>query len=83
MYDVVSSYEIRMNAKDAEMTKSPRAVWKETATPYRTQRQAKQEEAISRWMAQGLAREDFLDRWKTMEMKACERKRMNCAFQKA
>ena len=46
------------------------------------QLQAKQEEAISRWMAQGFTRKKALDRWKTMEMKAYERERMNYAFQK-
>lgn len=46
------------------------------------QLRARQEEAISRWMAQGLTRKKALDRWKAMEMKAHERERKNYAFQK-
>lgn len=46
------------------------------------QLQTKQEDAIKRWMAQGLTREKAWSRWKMMEVKAHERKRMDYAFQK-
>jgi hypothetical protein len=69
--------------------KRPQEEWQEAQKLHGEEQQrliaqlrAKQEEAISRWMAQGLSREKALDRWRTMAMNAYEQRRMNYAFQK-